>query len=56
MFLIQGLPAIDAEDTGENNWFQVGNEDLNSSASQILNIQRDIERSLQKLVSIPVFT
>ena len=38
----------------ETNWSQVGNEDLNSSASQVLNIQGDIEQSLHELVSIPI--
>ena len=55
IFLIQGLPAVDAEDIAETNWSQVGAEDLNSSASEILQIQRDIERCLQELVSIPIF-
>ena len=55
IFLIQGLLAVDAEDIAETNCSQVGAEDLNSSASEILHIQRDIERSLQELVSIPIF-
>ena len=55
ILLVQGFPAVDAEDIVKTNWSQVGNEDLNRSASQILNIQRDTERSLQELVSIPVF-
>ena len=38
IFLIQGLAAIDAEYIAGTNWSQVGNEDLNSSSSQILNI------------------
>ena len=46
IFLIQGLPAIEAGGIAKKNWFQVGNEDLNSSALQILNIHRDIEWSL----------
>ena len=39
----------------ETNWSHVGNEEWTSSASQILNTQRDIEQSLQELVSISVF-
>ena len=55
IILIQAFSAVNAEDIAETNWSQVGNEDLNSSALQILNIETDIERSLQELVSIPVF-
>ena len=55
IFLIHGFPAVDAEDIMVTNWSQVGKEDLNSSASQILNIQRDIQQSLQELASIPFF-
>ena len=55
IFLIQGLPAVDSEDTAETNWFQVRNGDLSSNASQILNMQRYIERSLQELISITTF-
>lgn len=55
IFLMQGLPAVDVEDIAGTDWSQVRNENLNSSSSQILNVQRDIERSLQELVSIRVF-
>ena len=55
IFLMQGLPAVDVEDIAGTVWSQVRNENLNSSSSQILNVQRDIERSLQELVSIRVF-
>ena len=45
IFFIKGLPAVDDEGIAGTDWSQVGDEDLNSCASQILNIQRDIEQS-----------
>ena len=45
IFLIKGLPVVDDEGIAEIDWSQVGDEDSNSSASQILDIQRDIEQS-----------
>ena len=40
IFLIKGLPVVDDEGIAEIDWSQVGDEDSNSSASQILNIEQ----------------
>ena len=40
IFLIKGLPVVDDEVIAEIDWSQVGDEDSNSSASQILDIEQ----------------
>ena len=40
IFLIKGLPVVDDEGIAEIDWSQVGDEDSNSSASQILDIEQ----------------
>ena len=52
MFLLQELPEIVAEIIAGTFWSQVRAEDLNSSLTQINNIQQAIQQSLTELVSV----
>ena len=52
MLLLQKLPVIVAEQIAGTFWSQVRADDLNSSLTQINNIQREIQQSLTELVSV----
>ena len=52
MLLLQELPEIVAEIIAGTFWSQVRTEDLNSSLTQINNIQQAIQQSLTELVSV----
>ena len=52
MLLLQELPEIDTEEIAGTFWSQVRAEDLNSSLTQINNIQREIQQSSAELVSV----
>ena len=52
MLLLQELPEIIAEEIAGTFWLQVRAEDLNSSLTQINNIQREIQQSLPEIVSV----
>ena len=52
MLLLQELPEIDTEEIAGTFWSQVRAEDLNSSLTQINNIQREIQQSFAELVSV----
>ena len=52
MLLLQELPEIVAEIIAGTFWSQVRAEDLNSSLTQINNIQQAIQQSLTELVSV----
>ena len=52
MLLLQELPEIIAEEIARTFWSQVRAEDLNSSTTQINNIQQEIQQSLAELVSV----
>ena len=52
MLLLQELPEINTEVIAGTFWSQVRAEDLNSSLTQINNIQREIQQSFAELVSV----
>ena len=52
MRLLQKLPEIVADEITGTFWSQVRADDLNSSLTQINNIQREIQQSLTELVSV----
>ena len=52
MLLLQKLPEIVADEIAGTFWSQVRADDLNSSLTQINNIQREIQQSLTELVSV----
>ena len=52
MLLLQKLPEIVDEEIAGTFWSQVRADDLNSSLTQINNIQREIQQSLTELVSV----
>ena len=52
MLLLQELQEITAEQIAGTFWSQVRAEDLNSSTTQINNIQQEIQQSLAELVSV----
>ena len=52
MLLLQELPEINTEEIAGTFWLQVKAEDLNSSLTQINNIQREIQQSFAELVSV----
>ena len=52
MLLLQELLAIVAEEIAGTFWSEVRAEDLNSSLTQVNNIQREIQQSLTELVSV----
>ena len=52
MLLLQKLPEIVADEIAGTFWSQVRADDLNSSLTQINNIQREIQQSLTELVIV----
>ena len=52
MLLLQKLPEIVADEIAGTFRSQVRADDLNSSLTQINNIQREIQQSLTELVSV----